>query len=211
MKARVLPLNSDEHRIVQELLPWFVNGTLEAAEAAQVTEHLAQCMLCEADAATQAQLRAMHAEASSPSGDADLGWAVLRGRLDPRSHEVARGDAMARSWWRSGLQLALAVQTAVMLVLAGALFSVLSSAEPFRALGTSPVAEANALAVFRADATQAQMSTALRAAGARIVGGPTITEAYLLHLPDAAPATLSRLRAQPGVLSVESLQGEAAR
>ena len=84
--------------------------------------------------------------------------------------------------------------------------------EPYRALGSAPPAiEANALAVFRADATEQQMREALRVAGARIVGGPTISDAYLLRMADLQPETLARLRAQPGVLRVESLRGEATR
>ena len=81
MKARILALDSDEHRIAQELLPWFVNGTLDAAEAAQVTAHLAHCSRCQADAAAHADLRAMTADAG-PRGDVDRDWAALRSRLD---------------------------------------------------------------------------------------------------------------------------------
>ncbi|MGZ5216143.1 MAG: zf-HC2 domain-containing protein, partial [Caldimonas sp.] len=72
-------------------------------------------------------------------------------------------------------------------------------------------AEANALALFHADATEQQIRAALRAVGARIVGGPTVTDAYLVRLGDPGPDALARLRAQPGVLRVESLQGEASR
>ena len=43
MKARILPLDSAEHRSAQELLPWFVNGTLDAAEASSVGRHIAGC------------------------------------------------------------------------------------------------------------------------------------------------------------------------
>ena len=55
MKARVLPLDSSEHRMAQELLPSFANQTLSAAEAAAVAAHLAQCSRCQADAATPAR------------------------------------------------------------------------------------------------------------------------------------------------------------
>lgn len=210
MKARILPLGSEEHRIAQELMPWYVNGTLDAAEAAQVARHLAQCSICHADAAAQSRLRSAPVEAAA-GGNVDRAWAALRGRLDVPMRAPRPGATAAHRWWQRGLQLAVAIQAAVMLVMAAALFSLLSPDEPYRALGTAPVVEANALAVFRADATQAQMRAALRAAGARIVDGPTIADAYVLRLPDAAPATLARLRAQPGVLSVASLQGEPVR
>lgn len=212
MKARILPLDSDEHRIAQALLPWFVNGTLGAAEASQMTSHLAQCGRCQADAVAQAALRAVVVDAE-PRGNVDRDWTSLRSRLD--ADPVApprRAAATTRPWWKHGLQLAVALQAGVMLVLAFALIGISSRTEPYRALGAVPAsAEANALAVFRADASEKQMREALRAASARIVGGPTVTDAYLLRLGDPGPDALARLRAQPGVLRVESLQGEPGR
>ena len=209
MKARVLPLDSNEHRQAQELLPWFVNGTLAAAEAAPVAEHVAQCVRCQADAAALAAVRAVPIDVAT--GDSvERGWAALRRRLEARPTEAKRRTGPP--WWKLSLQVALAAQAVVMLVLAGVLIATTTRTEPYRALGASPEpAEANALAVFRADATEQQMREALRAAGARIVGGPTISDAYLLRLVDLQPAALARLRAQPGVLRVESLQGEATR
>ncbi|MEO8924298.1 MAG: zf-HC2 domain-containing protein [Caldimonas sp.] len=212
MKARILPLGGAEHRITQELLPWFVNGTLDAAESAQVTAHLGHCLRCQADAAAQAQVRALSGIAE-PDGSVDRDWASLRTRLDVAPEALRRPPGVrSRPWWRSGLQVAVALQAAVMLVLAIGLIEVSSRRETYRALGTAPVAtEANAIAVFRADATEQQMRAALRAADGRIVGGPTASDAYLLRLNDLAPATLARLRVQPGVLKIESLQGEVAR
>lgn len=205
----MLPLDSSEHRVAQELLPWFVNGTLAAAEAAPVAAHLAQCARCQGDASALAAVRAVPIDSDS-DGSVERGWAALRGRLDLRSSEARR--SIGRPWWKLSLQIALAAQAVVMLVLVGALVATTTRTEPYRALGGSPeAAEANALAVFRADATEQQMREALRACGARIVGGPTISDAYLLRVADFQPASLARLRAQPGVLRVESLQAEAKR
>jgi len=87
-----------------------------------------------------------------------------------------------------------------------------SREERYRALGAQPAAsEANAVAVFRGDATNEQMRDALHAVEARIVGGPTITDAWLVRIGSPTPQVLARLRAQPGVLRVEALQEEAAR
>ncbi len=84
--------------------------------------------------------------------------------------------------------------------------------ERYRALGAAPTAvEANAVAVFRSDATNRQMREALHAVGATIVGGPTVTDAYLLRVANATPEVLARLKAQPGVLSAEALQAETSR
>ncbi|HEY2558829.1 MAG TPA: zf-HC2 domain-containing protein [Caldimonas sp.] len=210
MKARVVPLDSDEHRLAQELLPWFVNKTLDAAEAAQVGAHVAQCARCQADAAAQARLRAVVLDADHPGAGVDAAWTAMRARLDtlPASRGTTR--ASTRASWRPDLRSIVAAQAAVLLVLAVAWVGGVPRGDSYRALGAAP-ADANALAVFRAEATEAQMREALRAAGAHIVGGPTVTDAYLLRLGDAGPAALARLREQPAVLRAESLQGEAAR
>ena len=55
------------------------------------------------------------------------------------------------------------------------------------------------------------MRRALRAADARVVGGPTVTDAYLLRIPSLDADALARLRAEPAVARVESLEGEPAR
>lgn len=84
----------------------------------------------------------------------------------------------------------------------------------YRGLGApaaAGTAAANAVAMFRADATEAQIRAALRAAGARLVDGPTATNAYLLQVPAAGhAAALARLRAQPAVTLAESLDAGAA-
>jgi hypothetical protein len=208
VNARIVSLDSDEHRSAQELLPWFVNGTLDAAEAARVGEHVAQCTACQADVAAQTQWRAV-SFVGAPRADVDHGWAALRTRLDGDAAPRRRGAVFA--WWRHALQLAVAAQAAVILVMAFALVSLLTPPEPFRALGSAAAVDANAIVVFRADATQAETSAALRAAGARIVGGPTGADAYLLRLPEPAAPALARLRDERAVVSVEALQGGVAK
>ena len=100
MKARILPLDSAEHRSAQDLLPWFVNGTLEAAEASSVARHIAGCERCQKDAAEQAQLRAS-ASTAHVAGDVERDWAVLRSRIDAvPSAPTRRPDATIRWSWR---------------------------------------------------------------------------------------------------------------
>ena len=209
MRARILSLDSDEHRIAQELMPWFINGSLGSAEAASVSGHLARCSRCQVDAAAQADLRAVAAEVE-PGGDVERGWARLRNRIEAVPHPSAAGSAPQR---RPGSKqwLAWAVALQAVVVLALALLLVPLRDDRYRALGagTAP-AEANAVAVFRGDATNQQMRGALHAVGARIVGGPTVTGAYLLRFENADPQILARLRAQPGIVSVEGLQRDAA-
>ena len=229
MNARIVSFDSDEHLALQALLPWYANGTLPRDEAAQVQAHLAQCARCRADLDGQARLRALLPEiaprAGDAAGDAEQRWAMMRARLDAdaAAPELARrarrasNRPMARRptrWlpWAFGLQTALVLAFAV---LAG--WGALAPSEPYRALGTTTPAAAatnpNALVVFRPDATEQQMRQALRVGNARLVGGPTVTDAYLLQITSSMgiDSAVARLRAQPGVLRVESLEAVGSR
>jgi hypothetical protein len=94
------------------------------------------------------------------------------------------------------------------LVLGGALL--LSLSRPtYHALGAAPApANADALIIFRADATQDDVRRALRAANASIVGGPTAADAYLLRLPrEQRQQALAGLRADHQVEMAEPIDG----
>ena len=213
MKARVLHLDSDEHGAVQGVLPWYANGTLDAAERAEVEAHLGACARCRADLEFQRQLRATPATETAP-GAADRGWLALRARLESPAADstppLPGGERRrAPRWW----PLALGMQAlfVAMLMLASA-WLFLPRPDAYRTLGagTAPPA-ANVLVVFRPDATETAMRRALRAADARVVGGPTVTDAWLLRIPALGADSLARLRADPAVARVESLEGEPTR
>jgi len=213
VKARVLHLDSDEHGAVQAVLPWYANGTLDPAERAEVEAHLTDCARCRADLEFQRHLRATPAP-EAPAGEVDRGWRTLRAQLEaPAADETrpmpARDRRSAPRWW----PLALGLQAAfvVVLMLASA-WLFLPRPDAYRTLGgaAAPPA-ANALVVFRPDATEAEMRRALRTADARVVGGPTVTDAYLLRMPAVDADSLARLRAEPAVARVESLEGRPGR
>jgi len=228
VNARIVSFDSDDHLALQGLLPWFANGTLPRDEAAQVEAHLAQCTRCRADLDGQVKLRTLLPPAVAEAGGdddaatAERRWSALRVRLDAdaaarpparTAHAAPRRRPPRRPtrWlpWAFGLQTAFVLALAL---LAG--WNALTPSEPYRALGTAPAGVApNALVVFRPDATEQQMRLALRAGHARLVGGPTVTDAYLLQIGPAADIAdaVARLRAQPGVLRVESLEATGAR
>jgi anti-sigma factor RsiW len=214
MRARILPLDTDEHQAAQALLPWYVNGTLDPAENGRVQAHLADCQRCQADAAWQAKLR--HTPALIEPGastDLDRHWTAMRRRLSTQGDDAPHEDPVGARWiQRNWLQLAVGVQSVMLLALAVAWLGATQRDEPFRVLGAAPnAASANAVVVFRPDATEAQIRLALRTSGARLVDGPTVTDAYLLHVPAPGTELLSRLRAQSAVLRVESLEAEGPR
>lgn len=216
MKANVLPIDGAEHQAVQMLLPWHGNALLSASEAARVQTHVAGCPRCQADLAWQARLRLASVDvAPVEMSSVDARWATLRRQIatdgavvrpaaaSPVRHAVSRGWSFALAA-QAGLLVAFALV---------AVWPVLSPrVEPYHGLGAAPASTAaNAIVVFRPDASEAQIRAALRAGGAQLVGGPTVSDAYLLHVRTNDQATLARLRAQAGVLRAESLEAEALR
>jgi hypothetical protein len=220
VKADVLPIDSAEHQAVQLLLPWHGNAMLSASETARIDAHVAGCPRCQADLAWQARLRAAAVDAvAAQPAPFDRRWTALRKQLEaPETPSRTAPDRPARRAVSPAWSFALAAQAGLLMafVLAVALVaawpSLSARVEPYRGLGAAPASTtANAIVVFRADATEAQIRSALRAGDARLVGGPTASDAYLLHLRTTDQALLSTLRSQPGVVRVESLEAETTR
>ena len=200
MNAHVVTLESAAHARVEMLLPWYATATLPAAERAEVEAHLPRCTRCRSDLAFQTRLLG---ERDTPgvADDMALGWEALRHRLDAQAIG-ASSRRPARRW--VGWPLAWGIQCAASLALL--LIAVSPHLEPYRTLGAAGNGStADALVVFKPDATETQMRAALRAADARLVGGPTTMDAYLLQMPDGGASALERLRGQPGVAQVVSL------
>jgi anti-sigma factor RsiW len=220
MSGRIVHLEPDPHQAVQALLPWYLNGTLEAAEQARVQQHLAGCADCSAELAFERQLREAVALAG-PAGDAQQGFAQLRQRIRPPTlaqRLAARWHALQAGWqgsapWLRGLVLAQACAAVLALVLLGAARQGTDgSGASYRALGDpAGTATPNLIVRFRADAPERELRAALRDSGAQLVGGPTASDAYLLAVPPAREAqALQRLHARPSVLLAESLDARGA-
>ena len=49
MTANLVPLHGETHQQVQELLPWYCTGQIDAVDRAKVEAHLTDCMICQAE------------------------------------------------------------------------------------------------------------------------------------------------------------------
>jgi hypothetical protein len=140
---------------------------------------------------------------SMPTAAAPIASPVPARATHRRHRAATRRDPMRWLPW------AFAAQFACMAAFAVFLLAPPSNPAPYRTLGapTAAVSAANLLVVFRPGATEAQMRAALRADEATLVGGPTITDAYLVDVrPGRLAGALARLRANPAVARVESLE-----
>ena len=202
----VVPLDTDMHHAVQALLPWYLTQRLDSEDVARVEAHLAGCPSCQAELALERRLQA--AQPLSLEGDAERGLARMReliGANAPRRLPIRRP---APRWVFS----ALAAQFAVIALLTTLLVVSRTGSDAYRALGApAAAAAANAVVMFKADATEQQIRAALRTSGARMVDGPTASNAYLLSVPSQGhAAAIARLRAQPAVSLAESLDARPA-
>ena len=198
------------HQTVQENLPWLLNGTLGGAELEAAQAHLRNCALCQADLAGLRRLREAGAP-PQPHCDPERALARLLPRIELPAPSVLRGAANDPRW----LRRAAFFQCGVILLLSALLAALLArpgaTLDAYRALGAAPNAQAQAVIVFRPDTAERELRRIVRASGSRIVGGPTVTDAYVLAMPEASAASLACLRAEPAVLLVEPLAGGGGR
>ena len=224
MTGRIISLHGDLHDDACALLPWYVTGRLDAEDVARVDAHLPSCAQCQADLAAERRLHALVAGLDEKTGDVDASFAALRAQLPPRTAKEmpiaaparrrTRSQRIGRQWRQSApwLRWAVAAELAL-LVLAGAALAITHQTKPgaavYRTLGAAPdPATANIVVVFRPDIRESELRRTLRASDARLVGGPTAADAYLLHVDAAARgAAVERLRHQGAIVLAEPIDG----
>jgi hypothetical protein len=212
MNKKIVAINDTDHDRVQKLLPWFVVDTLHGAELALVNQHLNVCTECQADFAWQCKLQAIE-PASEVTPDVDRAFAKLRERIDVKKVHPKR-----QSGWfsqlgfanRPWMQWALAVQMASIVALVFLVAAPDGTVASYRALSSATtagnVADGNLIVIFKADTSEQELRRILNSVAARIVDGPTVTDAYVLHVSnDRLGATLRSLRANRNIILAESL------
>ncbi len=223
MSGQIVHLEPDPHAAVQRLLPWYLTGRLETQEHDAVEAHLAQCPECRAELETERQWQLLQ-PGQGAQVDVEDGWARMRARLGgeiaPPPATTAPGPRR-RSWFLPGRQavarLPVRAWAAPALLSIGLAVAIGVTLRPAPAIGDyhalAAPAEAGATAVvrFRPDATEAQIRHSLQDSGARLVDGPTVSDAYVVRLPrEHYAAALDKLRKAPGVALVEALESAAS-
>lgn len=216
--GKIIRLHGDPHEQVQRLLPWHANQTLDAVEAAMVEAHLAECAECRADLEAE---RALALQVANLKIDAGSGWEAMRERLEHRETRPGRG-VMAAMRSLAGRPVALGWALAAQVAAAVALFALIwspqhqaASGPAYHALGASPVpaaATGNVIVIFRPDTTEAAMREALARGRARLVDGPTASNAYMLRVdPQGRPGAIAALKASPHIVLAEPIDASPAQ
>ena len=218
----VIHLNDDRHEQVSLLLPWYVAGRLDPVEHAAVEAHLAHCANCQTDLKFERRLDDTIADGVLA---AEQGWARFKQRLDapkPRAPLGLRFGNRARGGWSDGgaqpinrpwpraIAGIAALQVAT---LAGLLWFALPLQGPssYRVMGAGRAVAGDAIVMFREDITERQLRDFLAASNARIVDGPTSTNAYVLKFAaGTGPRGIETLKARPQVIMAEPFAASGA-
>jgi len=181
------PLSLEEERRLEDLLPWYVNGSLNDEDSAWLQNQFAlRPALKQRLEREWALRRTVRDTAQWPAPDIGIERLMNRLQLDaqvgPGSRSGSRQPSARPPLWARWLQVistppvAGAMAVAVVApagVIAWEIAAPLTEpeAQGLRSIGVS---EARTLRIsFKPEATEAQIRAALVATGARIVGGPT--------------------------------------
>jgi len=222
--ADIIQLRGSPHEQTQALLPWYVNETLEAEERALVDEHLAECAECRSDLDGE---QALAREVASLPVDAERGWAALAEKLDHApvpANDLGPVRLLRRRisvGWAAASQLAVAAALllAVYVGRPGTPDPTIQVADAglshpaYITLGSNgPVPSGNVVVLFDPQTTVKDIRGSLARFDARIVGGPTASGAYILHVPNARrQQALDALRSTDRVLLAEPIDSEAGQ
>jgi hypothetical protein len=212
MNGRPDPAGDAAHRTTQESLPWLLSGALGGAEGEAAQAHLGACAVCQADLARLRRLREATA-IPDPQCDPERAFGRLIERIEAAQRAAPAApplSALRRAandprW----LRRAALLQCGAIMLLAALLAWPGPAVDAYRGLGAAHAVAGQAVIVFRPETPERELRRIVRAGGARIVGGPTVTDAYVLAFPGGqAGPVLARLRAEPAVLLAEPLGSE---
>lgn len=194
-------LAGNGHAGVWELLPWYANGTLSAEEDRRVEQHVVACPLC------HDELERCRRLAESVKSTDEKAWAPSPAHFADAMVQIDRAEARreavpkepvslgtrVREWLSDTrrLQWAFAVQGALVLVMAGALFlTIHPTLSPYETLSrpAERVAanRAQLRVLFAEDVTGKELRDMLQGVDAQIVRGPSPTGVYTIELPFAS-------------------------
>lgn len=209
--ADIFALRPSEHDRVQQLLPWYVNGTLPPDEIELVDAHLAACDECRAELAFERKLA--HGVATLPL-DVESGWKAMAHRMaDERRGNLVRAPfrVLRRRvpvGWAVGASLAASVAAAAVVM---GLQLDRSPEQTYRALGApGGGATGQAVVLFRPDTTEQQMRVILSSNDARLIDGPTAAGAYVLRIDGGnAQDAIRALRQSSQVVLAEPIVSDS--
>lgn len=198
-------LQSSEHRSIDELLPWYVNNTLDDRERVRVERHLKTCATCQENAQLWSQVQ------SAVRSDSPVPFV-------PEPNDSALLDAVekdSRRWYADGARAPYLVAASVLLVITAAVFFTVGSRvtpetptqfETVTSESADPMVQYIIEMRFKKSATPEQRRGILDTLGNVTLDTPVDAELLTLHLgAGSLPELQARMddaRALPHVIDV---------
>lgn len=179
---------------ISELLPFYLNGTLDDAARGEVERALSDDAALRAELEVLAALRRAVREEDPVRSPGELGLGRLRREIAPK-----------RTWLRSAAALAAAFALGVVLTALATGYGP-SSREPAYEQAGAPALENTLLVAFRDEATASQIAELLLTQEATIIDGPSAIGLYRVALPAGADAVAALRGLRAAVAVVESAE-----
>ena len=202
----------NEHEEIEMLLPWYVTGQLDAAEKAQVDAHIAGCADCRLLLAEEWALKAKIASLPTVVPEFKLPRGSENDRSTIASHAWQSTRQTVSRWAAKPLRVAAfaAAQAAMLLIVFQLAQLTTEPTAPYRTLSSGEAAiKANAIVMFDANTREAEFRKILIDTNSIIVGGPTESNVYYLHIePSVRNITLESFRANSMILLAQPIDAE---
>ncbi|MCB1907484.1 MAG: hypothetical protein KDH15_08965 [Rhodocyclaceae bacterium] len=194
-------MNQETRQRFDELLPWYVNGTLDEDGRRWVERQLQAHPECKGELSWTESLQTRIRE-SEPAFADSQGFDKLVARIrhgqeysvTPRTAQAPRGALAAFREWLGGFGLTpalagaaavVAVQFGVIALLVNQQGELQSEFERFRSVNTGEVVTGPALeVVFKSDALEREIRETLVRIGGTLAGGPGQLGIYLVYVPE---------------------------
>ena len=205
------------HEEAIELLPWLVNGSLDASEREAVRGHASSCVICRRELAEldalQQSISNLSAQIETPGVDMRRINARIDAQLERESKPRERLAAM-RSFFAKPWRTAFAVQTALLLAIAVVWLRPDDPAPEFRTLTAPEVLPAGdyVRVVFDPTLDDSEMPALLHEHGLVVIDGPSergvVTLRFVADVhDDEHDAIIERMRDDPRILFAQPVTG----
>lgn len=209
------------HEQARELIPWLVNGSLDAVEHDLVDQHARNCVICRRELAELQSLQESISQASDPMAIPAPDMRRINARIDALIDKQNRGQelmAKLREIMGSPWRVAFAMQTVLVLVF-GAAFIWPQNEEPGFTTLTAPsdLPDGQYIrVVFDPNLDTAELSGLLEDLGLAVVDGPSERGVTTLHITTTVSvadrdAIVSGLLNIEGVLFAQPIPGGSER
>ncbi len=187
-----------DHKEIRELIPWFVNGTLNESEQSLLDAHVRECDECRREVEDLVRLSSKFGWPQEVIELQDSGRAAAADFVEALPETGAAG---ARPAW------AVPVLVTICVAVAATLTTMIPPQDEFRTRSTKPgvvVAAPVVQVVFQERATEKAIRETLLAGGNVVLSGPSTLGVYRVAVTSGeSDAYIARLERNPDVIFAE--------